>query len=227
MSSNSVVVKRRSWLPTEKQLDAAAGKVFWLAFWCFILWVIVAGIFQWATYPKHAYKTYFSAGQYLADSGLPANHGFPLKLGAPTTVELTNSTSPHFFLLTGKDAVAQGLQPSSNVRIVLQIGTYSHIMEVAFGQIIPHARVGTKPTLHFTIDNSTVDRVNPWLTSWTAGSFFTLQTRHMTAAQPTIRDSREWKRLQRLGIGTLLDNQLRNVYITMSPQLYARFLGGS
>lgn len=218
MSTHSVAVQRRGF--------SAWRFVRWGFLVFMATWLLAAGVYAVVRSPEEQ-ETRFSVVQYLAEAKMSPEKSYPLKLGAPTAAELTNSGSPGFFLLTGHDAVAQGLQPSPNVRLHLQIGQYGSIIEVPFGKVNWITLEGVTSYARFTIKNNyVIDSVSPRLTSWNVGSWLTFQARGLEPKQNTIRDSNTWKQMQRNGVGDFLQNNLDRVYITLTPDQHAKYLGG-
>ena len=187
----------------------------------YLIALIVNGAVQ-----THVTHWHFTVHQYLASAGYDTVKNYPVQLGAPTATQLEGNTDPHFFLLTGKDAVAQGLQPSSKVRLGLQISNRGYVLELPFSEVTFVQHETGADIAGLTVANPAVDSAaKKW--HFTLGEALLLRSRTYDPLQPGIRDTYTWKLLNANGIGSFLQDYVTHVYLNLTRQDYAEYLGGS
>jgi hypothetical protein len=189
----------------------------------FVIYVVAAVICAFvATHGN--YNNYYTT-QYLDRAGLNINNNYPLQIGAPSAASLASSKSPHFYLLTGRDAVAQGLQPSTDVRIELQMGSQGSVLELPFKDVSfiqrPHVVSSASLSVYQEQLGSTA---KSW--SYSLWDFLGLKLQQLRAHQPGITDSSTWQTIESNGAPSFLQDYLAHIYLTLTPQQYARYLGG-
>ena len=181
-----------------------------------VAWFVASGFWRFATMPQEDQSSY-RVSEVLAAQGFDLSKSHPLALGS----SITGADGK----MKGDGGLFSGFylegssHPTSAMRLGMQAGESTYIMEVPLNKVRFHLKQATVPSATFVIR----DRVIAVADSVHCPFFMSF--RKCTVVHPSVQKTGAWTRLNRQSPVSRLQKNLVQVDLTVTLKQYQIYLG--